>query len=459
MSRTTLLGNGVVVASYSPSSTVHPAVLAGGAVAWREDIILAVGKEAELRRAYPEADFLDACGGLILPGLINLHHHFYSALARGLDPGVTLSNFGEILDRLWWRLDRALDRDAVRLSAQLSVADCIRWGCTTVFDHHASPSCLPGSLDVIADVIEAAGLSGLLCYEVTDRNGHDQARAGMEENLRFIQQQRRHSRIRGVFGLHASFTLRDETLAEVAERRPSGVGCHIHVAEDPIDVEASRQAFGLGPVERLARFGLLDERSLLAHGIHLEADDYANLARHQAVLIHNPESNANNGVGRLNTAKAAKQGCLIGLGTDGMSSALLRALRTAFLLHRAGRGDGPGSGFEVLPELLFNNAKVARRFFDEPLLGELLPEAPADIIVIDCPTPTPIRGENLFAHLVYGVTEAPVRYTIARGRILLENFRHTTLDPNKLAAQARALTPALWQRFGEMEWGTNFLGN
>lgn len=458
MSKEVLLGNGVVVAGFSQSCTVKPRVIPGGAVVWRGERIVAVGSEVELRREFRGADFVDAHGGLILPGLINLHHHFYSALARGLDPGVTISNFADVLDRLWWRLDRALDPETVRVSAKLSVADCIRWGCTTVFDHHASPSCLAGSLDLIADAVEAGGLSAVLCYEVTDRNGHDEACAGIEENLRFIRQQRGHPRIRGVFGLHASFTLRDQTLAEVGERRPKEAGCHVHVAEDAIDVEASRHAFGLEPVERLEHFGLLDERSLLAHGIHLEPDDYANIARHSAVLIHNPDSNANNGVGRLDTVNAGGYGCLVGLGTDGMSSAMLRALRTAFLAHRAGRCD-PSSGFKVLPDLLFNNARVARRFFDEPLLGELAPDAPADVIVVDAPVPTPIGSENLFSHLVYGVTEAPVRHTIARGQVLLENFIHKTLDPNELAARARELTPALWQRFGALNWGTNFLGN
>ncbi|MBI3663359.1 MAG: amidohydrolase family protein [Acidobacteria bacterium] len=457
MSETFLLGNGVVVAGFSASCIVKPQVIPGGAVVWRGERVLAVGLESDLRRAYPGARFLDARGGLILPGLINLHHHFYSALARGLDPGARLRTFTEVLDRLWWRLDRALDPETLRLSALLSVADCIRWGCTTVFDHHASPSCIAGSLDVIADVVDASGLSAVLCYEVTDRNGHDQARAGIEENLRFIRQQSGHPRIRGVFGLHASFTLRDTTLAEVAERRPGQAGCHIHAAEDPLDVEASRRAFGLGPVERLERFGLLDDRCLLAHGIHLETTDYASIANHGAVLVHNPESNANNGVGHLDAVNAAKQGCLVGIGTDGMSSAMLRALRAAFLTHRARRTD-PGAGFEVLPELLFNNARVARRFFDEPLLGELAPGAPADVIVVDAPAPTPVGPENLFGHLVYGASEAPVRHTIARGRVLLEDYCHRTLDPVEAAARARELTPPLWKRFGEMNCGTNFLG-
>jgi putative selenium metabolism protein SsnA len=455
MSDALLLGNGVLVAGFSPSCAVKPQVIAGGAVVWRGERILAVGLESDLRHAYPGAHFLDARGGMILPGLINLHHHFYSALARGLDPGAPLRNFAEILDRFWWRLDRALDPVSVRLSAQLSVADCIRWGCTTVFDHHSSPNCLAGSLDVIAGVVDAGGISAVLCYEVTDRNGHEQAQAGIEENLRFMQQHSSHTGIRGVVGLHASFTLRDSTLAEVAERRPPRAGCHIHAAEDPLDVEESRRAFGLGPVDRLERFGLLDERCLLAHGIHLESAEYANIAKHGAVLVHNPESNANNGVGHLDTVSAARQGCLVGLGTDGMSSAMLRALRSAFLAHRARHADA-ASG--ALPELLFNNVQVARRFFDEPLLGELAPGAPADVIVVDVQPPTPVGPENLMSHLIYGASEAPVRHTIARGRVLLEDFSHRTVNPAELAARARELTPGLWQRFATLKCGTNFLG-
>ncbi len=449
---TTLLGNGVVV-----GDTANQEIVADGAVAWDGERIVAVGPEVELRARHPCAAFLDARGGVIMPGLVNLHHHFYSALARGLDPGVTMGDFGEVLDRLWWRLDRALDLETVRVSAQLSAAECVRWGNTTVFDHHASPSFVAGSLDAIAGAMQETGLSAVLCYEVTDRNGRAEASAGIEENLRFLARHRDDPRIRGIFGLHASFTLRDETLEEIARRRHRLDGCHIHVAEDPVDVSASRQAFGLGPVARLERFGLIDERALLAHGIHLEAQDYQTVARHGATVIHNPESNNNNGVGRLDTVSATGHGCRVGLGTDGMSSAVQRALRSAFLTHRGATRD-PSSGFEVLPELLATNVAVARRFFDEPQLGRLAPGAPADVIVIDAAPPTPIGPENFFGHMVYGLSEAPVRHTIARGRLLLEDFRHRTVDPEALAGRARELSPALWQRFRELPWGTAFLG-
>lgn len=449
---TWILGNGTLVTGGTPLEVVPR-----GAVAWKGERVAAAGEESAVRARFPDARYLDGRGGMILPGLINIHHHFYSALARGLDPGVPTRSFPEVLDRLWWRLDRALDADTVRISALLSVAECVRQGCTTVFDHHASPTWIEGSLDAIAEAVGRAGISALLCYEITDRNGPEGATAGIEENLRFLAERAHDPRVRGVVGLHASFTLRDETLAQVAERRPPGSGCHIHVAEDPVDVQASIETFGAGPVERLQRFGLLDERALLAHAIHLEGAEYERAAGADAILIHNPESNANNGVGRLNVPRTAALGCTIGLGTDGMSSSMLRALRFAFLMHRGATRD-PSSGFEALPDLLAANADAARRFFPEPLLGQLVEGAPADLIAVDSPPPTPVSEENLFGHLVYGTSEAPVRHTVARGRIVLEDFRHTTLDPEELSARAQALVPSLWRRFHALEWNTPYIG-
>ena len=448
----TILGNGVVITG-GESSRVIP----GGAVAWLGDRIVAVGPEADLHSELPEARFLDARQGTILPGLVNLHHHFYSALARGLDAGAPMKDFGQILDRLWWRLDRALDPETVALSARLSTAECVRWGCTTVFDHHASPSCIGGSLDLVANAVREAGISAVLCYEVTDRNGPDGARAGIDENIRFLRDRADDPRIRGVFGLHASFTLRDDTLAAVARERPDHAGCHVHVAEDRIDVEASIAAFGHGPIERLRHHGLLDERALLAHGIHLTDGEYETVAQSGATIIHNPESNANNAVGRLDVPRTAGLGCRVGLGTDGMSSAMLRALRFAFLMQRGAGGD-PTTGFEHIPDLLEANADMARRVLGEPLLGRLVPDAPADIIVVDSAPPTPLTTQNSFGHAVYGISESPVRHTVARGRVVLEEFEHTTMDPRELAAAARAAAPALWERFHALNWGTPYLG-
>jgi len=437
----TILGSGTVVTCLG-----RPEVVVDGGVAWTGDTIIEIGPFESLVKTHPGARLVDAHGGLILPGLVNLHHHFYSSLARGLDPGRRLDDFGEILDGLWWRLDRALDADTIRLSAELALADSIRWGATTVFDHHASPSVIDGSLELIADAVERAGLSAVLCYEVTDRNGHEDAMTGLEENLEFFRTRRLDPRIRGMLGFHASFTVDDRTFAEAADRRQDGMGCHIHVAEDALDLRMSKMVYDAGPIERLDRHGLIDDRTLAVHCIHLGSDDRRRLAERGAIVIHNPESNANNGVGRLDLEGAAADGCRLGLGTDGMSSAMLGSLRAAFLGLRGGRRD-PRLGFSVVPDLLAVNAEVAGRFLDQPLLGRLRPGAPADLCVLDTAPPTTVTPENLFAHLVYGCACSPVRHTIARGRILMEDHRLTTLDPEAIARDALDATPALWERF------------
>ncbi len=449
--RTLLSGDATVVVDWAGP------VLADGAVVWSGERIEAVGDRQELAAAYPDARRVDAAGGVIVPGLINLHHHFYSALARGLDPGVAMANFPEVLDRLWWRLDRALDLEAVALSAQLALVDCIRWGCTTVFDHHASPSAIEGSLDRIADSVDQAGLSALLCYEITDRNGRDGADRGLEENLRFLNSRRNDPRIRGVMGLHANFTLTDRTLEAVARDLEPRVGCHIHLAEDAADGTFTQEEFGVGLLKRLERFELLDGFALLAHGIHLEESDYRHIGDTGATLLHNPESNANNGVGRLDPAIAQAAGCAVGLGTDGMAGNMMRALRVAFLVHRHARLD-PAAGFESMPKLFETNATVARRFFDEPQLGRLEAGAPADLAVIEGPPPTPMHDDNVFGHLIYGLSEARVRHTIARGRMLMRDFELLTLDAREIADRARSAAPEVWRRFHALEWGTPYLG-
>ncbi len=412
-------------------------VFARGAVAFEGERIVAVGAETAIFPAYPEARRLEAKGGLIVPGLINLHHHFYSAFARGLSPGVPTRDFEEVLRGLWWRLDRALDADAVRVSAALALADCVRWGCTTVLDHHSSPACVPGSLDLIAGEVRKAGISAVLCYEVTDRNGEAEALAGLEENVRFLLDGASDARVHGMVGLHAAFTLTDRTLAKVASRIPRGVGVHVHAAEGARDA---------GPLERLDRFGLLGHDSLLVHGVHLTPSELGRVAERGATLVHCPESNAHNGVGRLDLLTASEAGCRLGLGTDGISSNVLRSLRAAFLGHRDARRD-PSSGFDVVPGLLGGNAEFAGRAFAEPLLGQLVPGAPADIAVFDAPSPTPVETENGFGHLVYAASEAPVRHTIARGRLLVKDFELLSIDLESVAAEARRLSPGVWSRF------------
>ncbi|HUI57928.1 MAG TPA: amidohydrolase family protein, partial [Bryobacteraceae bacterium] len=258
----------------------------------------------------------DAGGRLLMPALINCHTHLYSTLARGIPLlGRAPRTFPEILKKLWWRLDRALNSEDIYYSALVGLIDSAKSGVGTVIDHHSSPNACAGSLDRIEQAFHEVGLRGALCYETSDRNGPRQALEGIQENIRYVERVRASDgMIAAAFGLHASFTLHDRTLRRCVEANQSHrAGFHIHVAEDRCDAAA---------VKRLRDFGILDERTLAAHCLHVTAADMATLARHQVNVIHNPQSNCNNAVGAAKLPELVRRGVLVGLGSDGYSPRL-----------------------------------------------------------------------------------------------------------------------------------------
>src|SRR5574338_1070510 len=244
-------------------------VLWNASVVTEGESIAAVGSSAEMRARFPDASAVDCSGKIILPGFICTHHHFYSTMARGMAiPGEPASNFVEILERLGWKLDAALSDEDITLSAQIPLIECIRNGTTTIIDHHASPAMRDGSLDLIENAVRAAGLRASLCYEVSDRNSTG---AGIAENERFIRKiGKGDGQITAMMGLHASFTLSDETLEKcVAIAKDNGVGCHVHVAEDLADREDSIDKYGMPTVHRLDKMGASGEKSLFIHCVHI----------------------------------------------------------------------------------------------------------------------------------------------------------------------------------------------
>jgi cytosine/adenosine deaminase-related metal-dependent hydrolase len=450
----TMLSGGPLLTAWEQGELIED-----GALVWEGDTIVAAGERGVVEAHHPAGIRLDARGGLILPALVNLHHHGYSALAAGFDPGGPTRNFAERLDRLWWRLDRAHDEASLRLSAQLTALACIRSGCTAIFDHHSSPAWIEGSLAALAEEYGGAGLAALLGHEISDRHGAAAARRQLEENRRFALAQARHPRLRGLPALHASFTLRDGTLAAAAGTCRE-FGCHLHLAEDAVDLEESLQRHGRRPLERLEAFGLLGPRALLVHGVHLEAAEFERIARARAWLVHNPESNANNRVGRLDLEAAAAAGLHVGLGSDGMGSDLLATLRTAFLLARAAAPGGPAgesAGWCQLPGALARNAAAASHWLGRPW-GRLEPGATADCCVLARRPPLGLHAAGLFSWLVYGAGGAPLRWVIGGGRTLLENGHCTSLDEERLVAEAARVAPALWARAAALPAGTPFLG-
>jgi putative selenium metabolism protein SsnA len=393
---------------------------------------------------------LDARGKLVLPGLINAHTHFYSAFARGLTLAPPSRYFSEVLRNLWWRLDKALDLEAVRLSAQVGCLAAIRKGCTTLIDHHASPNAVTGSLDAIATAVKDAGLRACLCYEVSDRDGAAIRDAGLEENAAFLRRCARESdpQLRGLFGLHASFTLSDDTLRRAAERAAeTGAGFHIHVAEAESDQHDCLSRHGERVVPRLARHGILGPGSIAAHAVHVFPPEMEQLATSGCTVVHNPQSNLNNAVGIADLVGLHAHGVPVALGTDAMTFAMLEELRVALWAQHQRQGDAGAAWQPVCASLVAENPRLASRLWGFPI-GTLEEGAAADVILVEYDPPTPLDAGNVLGHLLFGLSQGAVDTTICGGRVLLRGGRlHPALDEAAVLARARASAAEVWSRF------------
>ena len=441
---TTRFENGIVVTLGDRNR-----VLWNATVVTEGERVVAVGESNEMRQRFPGADSVECSGKIILPGFICSHHHFYSTMARGMGiPGEPASNFVEILERLWWKVDMALDEEDITLSAQLPLIDCIRNGTTTIIDHHASPGMREGSLDLIENAVRQAGVRASLCYEVSDRNI---AGGGIAENKRFIQKVGRgDGQIAAMMGMHASFTLSDATIEEcVGIAREAGVGCHIHVAEDAADREDSLARYNMPTVSRLDKLGVTGEKSIFVHCVHIDEAEMDILSATGTSVVHNPESNMNNAVGVTPLLKLLHKGVLVGLGTDGMGSDMLVQMRCAYLLHRLANHD-PRVAFLEAPQLLLqNNATIAERQFGLRL-GEIAEGRPADLAIIDYQPPTPLSEANFLGHLIFGLVDATVDTTVCKGKILMQGKQVLSMDEERIAARSRELAPKMWKRLQEL---------
>ncbi len=413
-----------------------------------EGKIAALGPDVELRSRYPHAPLADARGQLVLPGNICAHTHFYGTFSRGMSiPGDAPENFPQMLEKLWWPLDKSLTDEDIRYSALLCLADAIRHGTTTLIDHHASPNAIPGSLDILADAVDMAGLRAVLCYEVTDRDGLERAKAGIAENVRFINRSSKKPLIGASFGLHASLTLSDKTLEDCRAALPDGAGFHIHVAESEADEYDSLKKSGLRVVERLQKFGVLGPQTIAAHCVHVDAHETELLAQSGTWVTHQPRSNMNNAVGVAPVESLLRAGVRVGLGNDGFSNAMWDEWRAAYLLHKSQHRDPRRmNGNTVIEMAVYNNAALASNFF--PLeIGALRPGAAADLIFVDYNTPTPLTAENLPWHILFGFRDSMVTTTIVAGKVLMQDRQMLTLDEKEIAARAKELAGQVWKRY------------
>ena len=429
-----LIGNGRLFTRDEKNSFFE-----NGAVVWKDNTIVEVGDFETLKKKYADAEFIDAKGGVIHPAFINTHEHIYSALARGLSiKGYAPNGFLEILDGLWWTIDRNLDNDLTKLSAEATYLECIKNGVTTIFDHHASFGEISGSLFAIEEAAREFGVRSALCYEISDRDGKEKALASIKENVDFAKHalSLKDDFIKGMMGMHASFTISDETMELCRKEKPKEIGYHIHVAEDILDLHRCLKEHGKRIVDRLYDWDVLGEKTLLAHCIYVNPHEMDLIRDTNTMVVHNPESNMGNACGCPPTMEIVHKGILTGLGTDGYTHDMIESWKVANILHKHHLVD-PGAAWAEVPEMLFQgNARIANRYFEKKL-GVLEKGAAADIIITDYIPPTPMNAGNLNGHMLFGMNGRSVVTTVGNGKVLMKNRELQGIDEERCLAKIR----------------------
>ena len=440
-----LVGNGKLITRNNAMPIIE-----NGCVAIDGNKIIEVGLTQSLKVKYSSARFIDAKGKLIMPGVINTHMHYYSTFARGMsNDSPPATKFSEILKGLWWRLDKVLTLEDVYYSAVGPMIDQVKNGVTTVFDHHASPYAITGSLFKIAEVAEYIGIRSNLCYETSDRDGEKIAEEGIAENADFIKywNNKKDDMLKGMLGLHASMTISNKTLDKCLDVVNSlNAGFHVHTAEGIEDLEDSSAKYGKGVVERWYDAGVLSDKTIAVHCIHISEKEMDMLKEKDTIVVHNPESNMGNAVGASPVLEMFKKNILLGLGTDGYTADMMESYKVANIIHKHVKEDSKVAWGEI-PEMLFvNNKKITERFIDGEV-GILKEGALADVIIVDYNPPTPINEGNINGHLLFGINGRFVDTTIVNGKVVMEGRQLLHIDEERMMARSRELASAVWKRF------------
>jgi putative selenium metabolism protein SsnA len=425
------------------------AYIENGAIAIENGIIVEVGSTQSILSKYKDVELYDLDGRFVIPGFINTHMHLYSTFARGFGfGGASPITFKEILELIWWRLDKFLDtEEEIYYSALMPAIEGLKSGTTTIIDHHASFGLIDGSLDIVEDALKEVGIRGVLAYETSDRWGRELSEKSIKENERYIRKEKNKDFFNALFGLHASFTLENETLEKVSAIAKSlNVGFHIHVAEGIEDVEHALKTSGKRTVERLNDFGILGKDTLAIHCININEKEIEILKDTGTTVVHNPESNMNNGVGVAPILEMDKAHILLGLGTDGYTPSMIESVKVSYILPKLHYRD-PRVGSDLARRMLFeNNSSIASRFFNRKV-GVIEKDAYADLVVLDYNSPTPVDGNNFFYHLIFGIRDNAVKDVFVHGELLVKDQKLTKIDEEEVSRKSIEVAKKFWRKF------------
>jgi len=415
-----------------------------------------IGKMSELGNTYHKDETIDARGRFVLPGNICAHTHFYGAFSKGMAiSGEPPAAFPEILEKLWWKLDKSLDLEDVYYCAMVCLIDAIKHGTTTLFDHHASPNSITNSLQKISQAILDTGIRASLCYEVTDRDGEEKAKSGIRENLEYTEYLSKNDELKGqlssMFGLHASLTLSDKTLELCRSVVPADTGFHIHAAEHSIDEYDSIKKSGKRVVERLNRFNILGPKTIVAHAVHIDLNEASLLKSTQTWVSHQPRSNMNNAVGLSQVESLMDAGIKVCLGNDGFSNAMWDEWRACYLAHKLWNLDPRRMGADSIVKMaVINNAELVKSQFNGLEVGVIKEGSQADLIIVNYHPVTPIHSNNYQWHIIFGFRDSMVDTTIVNGRIIMSERELLNIDEDEIFAKAEESAKKVWKRYASL---------
>jgi putative selenium metabolism protein SsnA len=419
-----------------------------GAVLISEGKILQVGSIESIVKDNPLIPIENLGNGLLTPGLVNLHHHLYSSFARGWEPpGTPATDFKETLERIWWRLDEGLQLDDIYYSALIGLCESVLSGVTSVVDHHSSQRTVTNSLDRIGAAFTMAGLRGSVCFELSDRAGQRIFEASLKETATALGRwplDAKDKMLTAMVGIHASMTLSDENLKKISESfKIYSPGFHFHLAEDEIDQKISMENYGMRAAHRFAKHGLLNEKSLAIHGVHIDKDEIEILKSSGTNLALCARSNQNNAVGFADWWDY--EGLSIGIGTDGIGSDILQEAKSALYLSRHQKKE-PSFGFgEIGKMILESNPNIFEKIASTKV-GRIAPGYPADLVFWRYNPPTPMDGTNIMGHYLYGLCNQQADSVWVNGKRILADGRFTQFDYDDMLKEAKTLAKSLWER-------------
>lgn len=397
-----------------------------------------------------EAEVIDCHGGIVIPGMITSHSHFYGQFARGMAVKEPMHNWQQILSHMWWRMDKALTPEQNYYSAMMGMIEGLKAGTTCYFDHQASPNAVDGCLDLLEQAAKETGARVCLSYEVSDRDGLEHRKSGVKENIRFIKkmQKKKDPRIRAMFGMHASYTLDDETLEICASAaRELGVGIHIHVAEDAADVFDSYRRCDRHVVERLADAGILGPGTIAAHCVHTGPEEWKMFRETGTTVAHNARSNTNNGVGICPAVRMMDAGVKVTLGGDGYTYDSFAELSMAVMMQHLREKDPEVFSGQQVKDYTYGYISGLTEDVFGCAAGVIRPGALADFLVLDYNEPVPLTEKNVFSHMTAGFS-GHVRDVIIGGEIVVHGRRCTKIDEEKILAECRSQAEKLRDRLG-----------